>query len=247
MHSMGLRGSLANKLGGLAVAGFTRRWMDTLEYHAAFYDPTVDPIHDDHQGSAIYLFWHEYIPFLFYLRGNCNTALLISQHQDAEWLSQAARHMGFQTVRGSTNRGGVTAMREMLRKRGRMNLAITPDGPRGPRRVLALGPVYLSSRLGIPLVAVGLGYDRPWRNPWSWDRFALPRPFSRARVVISPRIQIPPNLDRGELENCRVAIEQLLNRFTQEAEQWAESGLRIACQRPVRREGIPWWRNRAAA
>ncbi|MGE0756583.1 MAG: lysophospholipid acyltransferase family protein [Pirellulaceae bacterium] len=238
---------MLNKLGGLAIAELTRHWMATLEYRAALYDPTVDPIHPEFQGPAIFLFWHEYIPFLFYLRGNCNTALLISQHQDAEWLSQAARYMGFQTVRGSTNRGGVVALREMFRKSRIMNLAITPDGPRGPRRRLAPGPIYLSSRLGIPLIVTGLGYDRPWRNPSSWDRFAVPRPFSRARVVASPRIQIPPDLDRTELEECRVAVERLLNRLTTEAENWAESGARLTCQLPVRREGIPWWVQRRAA
>jgi lysophospholipid acyltransferase (LPLAT)-like uncharacterized protein len=244
---MQIRSRFLDKLGGLAVAEFTRQWMHTLEYQVAFYDPSVDPVHPSCSGSSIFLFWHEYIPFLFYLRGHCNTALLISQHQDAEWLSQAARHMGFQTVRGSTNRGGVAALREMFRKSHRMNLAITPDGPRGPRRGLAPGPIYLSSRLGLPLVAVGLGYQRPWRNPWSWDRFALPRPFTRARSVVSPRIQIPADLDRQGLENCRVAVEQLLNRLTTEAERWADSGARMACQQPARRAAIPWWRQRLAA
>jgi lysophospholipid acyltransferase (LPLAT)-like uncharacterized protein len=243
---MRYRGRLLNKFGGLAIAEFTRRWMETLDYCFACYDPTADPIHPDNPGPTIFLIWHEYIPFFFYLRGHCNTALLISQHQDAEWLSQAARHMGFQTVRGSTNRGGVAALRAMLRNSSRMNLAITPDGPRGPRRSLAPGPIYLSSRLGIPLVATGLGYDRPWRNPWSWDRFALPRPFTRARCVASPRIQIPPDLDRDGLEACRIAVERLLNRLTNEAEQWAESGVPMASQQPARRQAIPWWQNRAA-
>jgi lysophospholipid acyltransferase (LPLAT)-like uncharacterized protein len=172
---------------------------------------------------------------------------LISQHQDAEWLSQAARYMGFKTVRGSTNRGGVAALREMFRKSRKMNLAITPDGPRGPRRRLAPGPVYLASRLGLPLIVTGLGYDQPWRNPWSWDRFALPRPISRARAVVSPRVHIPPDLDRAGLENCRVAVERLLNRLTAEAERWAESGTRLDCQQSVRREGIPWWKQQLAA
>jgi lysophospholipid acyltransferase (LPLAT)-like uncharacterized protein len=244
---MRIRNRLLNKFGGLAIATLTRRWMETLEFQGGYYDPTVDPIHPDCDGPAIFLFWHEYIPFPFHLRGNCNTALLISQHQDAEWLSQAARYMGFQTVRGSTNRGGVAALREMFRKCRRMNLAITPDGPRGPRRLLAPGPIYLASRLGLPLIVAGLGYDRPWRNPWSWDRFAVPRPYSRARVVLSPRVHIPSDLDRNGLENCRVAVEQLLNRLTVEAERWADSGVRLVGQQPIRREGVPYWKQRLAA
>jgi hypothetical protein len=93
----------------------------------------------------------------------------------------------------------------------------------------------------------GLGYDRPWRNPWSWDRFAVPRPFSRARAVAGPRIRIPADLDRAGLERCRLSVECLLNRLTTEAENWAQTGVHLASQQSVRREGIPWWKQQLAA
>lgn len=243
---MRIKSRLLMKIGGLAIVELTRRWMSLLDYQVAWYDPKVDPVHPDFRGPGIFLFWHEYIPFPFYLRGHCNLAMLLSQHQDAEWLSHAAKLMGFATVRGSTNRGGIAALREMFRKSRSMNLTMTPDGPRGPRRVLALGPIFLSSRLGIPLVLCGFGYDRPWRNRWSWDRFAIPRPFSRARAVISPPIQIPPDLDRLELEESRVAVERLLNRLSDEAEKWAETGARFDNQHSMFPQAIPWWQQRAA-
>lgn len=217
----------------------TRAWMGTLDYQASLYDQASDPVHPSFQGPAIFLFWHEYIPFLFYLRGHCNIAMLVSRHQDAELLSFAARHMGFEVVRGSTNRGGAVALRAMLdRSRRQMNLAITPDGPLGPRRKLASGPIFLSSRLGIPLVAVGLGYDRPWRLN-TWDRFAIPRPWSRARCVASPPLQIPPDLSRQGLEHYRVRVGELLNHLSEDAEQWAQSGLRRANQRCIYRQPAP--------
>lgn len=244
---MRFRGKLLMKLGGLAIAEVTRHWMGTLDYQTAFYDPTVDPVHASFRGPMIYLFWHEYIPFPFYLRGRCNIAMLLSQHQDAEWLSQAAKLMGFATVRGSTNRGGVAALRELFRTGRNMNLTITPDGPRGPRRELALGPVYLSSRLGIPLVPFGIGYDRPWRNSRSWDRFAVPRPYSRARAVVGPPLQIPQGLRRDALEITRRTVQNLLSRLTSEAEGWAESGARLDSQLPIVRAGIPWWRQQVEA
>ena len=90
-------------------------------------------------------------------------AMLLSRHRDAEMLSHAAYHLGFDFVRGSTNRGGVAALRALLAKSRTMHLTITPDGPRGPRRRLAPGCVYLASKLGLPLVVMGYGYDRPWR------------------------------------------------------------------------------------
>jgi hypothetical protein len=102
---------------------------------------------------------------------------------------------------------------------------MTPDGPRGPRRQLAQGPIYLASRLQLPLVVMGFGYDRPWRTN-SWDRFAVPRPFSRARAIIGPPLMVPPDLNRVSLEQSRRRVEHLLNCLTNEAEAWAAAGTR---------------------
>ncbi|MCA9161838.1 MAG: lysophospholipid acyltransferase family protein [Planctomycetales bacterium] len=233
---MKIKSPLLLKTAGLGIASLTANWMSTLQYKGFLYDPDVDPASPQCQGPMIYLFWHEYIPFLFYLRSHCRLSMLVSQHADAEFLSQAARHMGFGTVRGSTTRGGVTALRQMLQSLGDRNLAITPDGPRGPRRKLAQGCVYLSSKLQMPLVAIGLGYDRPWRYRRAWDQFAVPRPFSRARGIASPAMHIPSDLDRDGIEHYRQQVERLLNFLTDEAEQWAESGARREGEVSLRRQ-----------
>jgi lysophospholipid acyltransferase (LPLAT)-like uncharacterized protein len=226
-----------NGAGGLLGSWLVRGWMGSLEYKAAHYDPAADMASPDRQGQNIYVLWHEYLLLPLYLRGNCNTTLLVSRHRDADILSRAAYHLGFELVRGSSGRGGLSAMRELLRRR-RMNVAVTPDGPRGPRRALASGPLYLAAKLEMPLVVTGIGFDRPWRMN-TWDRFAIPRPFSRARAVLSPAITIPPDLDRDELEHYRSGIERLLNRLTLEAEAWAESGTAKREEIPVRREPAP--------
>jgi lysophospholipid acyltransferase (LPLAT)-like uncharacterized protein len=228
-----------NKLGGLLASAAIGRWMGTLDYKVAYYDPTIDPIFSECQGQKIYVFWHEYILFPLYLRGHCNLAMLLSRHRDAEILSHVAGHLGFSFVRGSTNRGGVGALRKLLAKSRSMHLAITPDGPRGPRRQLAPGCVYLASKLELPLVVMGYGYDRPWRVRRAWDQFAIPRPHSRARAVPSGEICVPPNLDREGLEYHRLKIERLLNRLTLEAEAWAEAGTRKIGQRKLRRQTRP--------
>jgi lysophospholipid acyltransferase (LPLAT)-like uncharacterized protein len=235
---------LAVKTAGLLGSATVRLWMSTLDYRVSFYDPTIDPIDPRFVGPKIFIFWHEYILFPLHMRGNCNLAMLLSQHRDADILTELARHLNFEFVRGSTSRGGVTALRELLRKSKDMNLTITPDGPRGPRRVLAQGPVYLSSKLGLPIVAMGFGYNRPWRLN-SWDRFAIPRPHSRARAVVSPQMVIPPNLDRDGIEHYRVVVERMLNRLTCEAEAWAEAGTAKVDDTVVLRQ--PSWRNRQRA
>ena len=113
---MKIENNWLKQLGGLGVTTLIRHWMGTLDFQAAFYDPAADVVHPNFCGPAIYLFWHEYIPVPFYLRPHARSALLVSRHGDAELLSQAARLVGFQTVRGSTGRGGTTALRELFAK-----------------------------------------------------------------------------------------------------------------------------------
>jgi lysophospholipid acyltransferase (LPLAT)-like uncharacterized protein len=198
--------------------------MRTLDYRVVYYDRSIDPAFGQ-CSPGIYVFWHENILIPLYLRGHCHLAMLLSQHEDAAVLARIAYHFGFDCVRGSTYRGGARAIWELFEKGRSQHLTMTPDGPRGPRRHFAQGAIYLASRLQLPLVAVGFGYDRPWRAN-SWDRFAIPRPFSRARVVMGPPMKLPPKLDRAGLENCRQRVERLLNCLTSEAEAWATAGSR---------------------
>lgn len=223
--------TLATRLSGRLASVLIKSWMSTLRYRAAFYDRSVDPALPGDE-SRIYLFWHENILLPIYLRSGCPLTILLSRHRDADVLAEVARHSGFGCVRGSTYRGAAPAMRELLRKGRQMHLALTPDGPRGPRRHLAQGAVYLASKLCMPIVAIGVGYDRPWRAP-TWDRFAIPRPFSRARVVVSPPIHIGRNLDRAGVELSRQRLETLLNRLTEQAQAWAESGSGSRDEEPI--------------
>jgi hypothetical protein len=232
-------GPSVNRAIGFLAATTVRAWMSTLDYQVAFYDPAVDPVDPQYDGAKIYIFWHENILMPLYLRGHCNLAMLLSRHRDADILSETARQLGFVFVRGSTFGGGSSAIRELLRRSRWMNLTITPDGPRGPRRRLAQGSVYLASKLGLPLVLLGMGYNGPWRMR-SWDQFALPRPFSRARAVVSPAITIPPDLDRDGLEHYRQRVENLLTRLTDEAEAWAVAGTPKIGQTTVRSNRV--WR-----
>lgn len=210
------------RLGGFVAANGIKAWMTTLNYRAIFHNRANDPRFGAEQ-PRIYVFWHEYILLPLYLRNHCDVAMLLSRHKDADILAEVARSAGFDCVRGSSNRGAAAALLEMKRLGEQMHLTITPDGPRGPRRQLAIGPIYLASKMGLPIVPMGFGLDRPWRLK-SWDRFAVPRPFSRARGVIGPEIHVPDGLDRDDLETCRKDIEGKLLELTVEAEEWADSG-----------------------
>ena len=208
-------------------SGLARGWMKTLDYRCAYYDPIIDPAYANDGKIRLYLFWHEYIPFFIHLRHHCGLAMLLSRHSDANILQEVAQLTGFDTVRGSTRRGGAEAIHGMMAKSRRfLHLTMTPDGPRGPRRTMTPGAVFLASKLGIPIIAMGVGYDRPWRLS-TWDRFAIPRPGSRGRVISSGDILVPDDLSRAGIAHYTKRIDQLLNRLTEQAEDWAEKGYAV--------------------
>ena len=173
-------------LGGAALAAAVGGWMKTLDIRAVFADERSNPHCPAFRSPAIFVFWHEYMLLPLYVRGPIDVAILASRHRDAEILSSAAERLGLATIRGSGRRGGQAALLEMLRRGQTASLAIACDGPRGPRRRMAPGAVFLASRLQVPLIGLGMGYASPWRFG-SWDRFALPRPFSRARASVTAR------------------------------------------------------------
>jgi lysophospholipid acyltransferase (LPLAT)-like uncharacterized protein len=229
--------NLVTRIGGRLTSAAVKAWMSTLDYRAALYDPSADPALPS-PAPRIYVFWHENILLPLYLRGGCNMAILLSRHRDADILAEVARHAGLACVRGSTYRGAAPAIRELLRSGRQRHLVITPDGPRGPRRRLAQGAIYLASKLQMPIVAIGVGYDRPWRTP-TWDRFAVPRPFCRARAIVSPAMHLPRDLDRAQVETCRERLETLLGTLSDEAEAWATTSARMPHEIQARKAARP--------
>jgi len=220
---MKIRHPFVIRLAALLVAWLIRVWIGTLRprYHPL--GQNVDPLRRDFTRRFIYAFWHEnlLLPACFYAHPRIQ--VLISQHADGELIARACKHLRFGTIRGSTTRGGTEALLQLVRASRACHLAVVPDGPRGPRRRLQLGPIYLASRTGLAIVPIGIGFHRPWRAK-SWDRFALPRPWSRASVVTMEPVHIPPDLDKAELEEWRQYVDGLMHEVTRLAEQWAETG-----------------------
>jgi lysophospholipid acyltransferase (LPLAT)-like uncharacterized protein len=103
------------------------------------------------------------------------------------------------------------------------HLAITPDGPRGPRRRIQDGAIYLASRSSMSLVPTGFAFENPWRAG-SWDRTALPRPFTRARCIVGPPIDVPEDLDRRQMAEYRGRVQSAMDQVQEQAEVLAETG-----------------------
>jgi lysophospholipid acyltransferase (LPLAT)-like uncharacterized protein len=145
---------------------------------------------------------------------------MVGTHADGELITQIIERFGFHTVRGSSTRQGTSALLRILRDGTTRHFAITPDGPKGPRRQCQFGAVYLASRTGMPLIPVGFGMSR-CRRVNSWDRFAIPLPFARVRCVTGYPIQVPPGLSTAELEPYQRTLETAINHASDVAEHWA--------------------------
>ena len=217
---------------GFVTAWVIRLWMGTLRVRCRCLGPDVDPHRRELRGRYVYAFWHENMMLPAYCYARPDIWVLISQHADGQLIAEVCRHLGFRTVRGSTTRGGVEAVRQMLRLGRKGHLASTPDGPRGPRRHVQPGLVYLAARTGMPIVPVGIGFRRHWRLR-SWDRFAVPRPWGLGACVLGEPIDVPADAGRATLAEYSERVEAALRRVTAAAEEWAESGRWCGCATPA--------------
>lgn len=207
---------------GASGAALVRQLGRTLKYHFRYKDPSVAPEVAKMTGERyIYAFFHEVMLFPAYYWNWPEMHILISEHRDGELITQVIKRLGFSVVRGSTTRGGARALREMSLRIDRGHLCVTPDGPRGPRRSVHQGIAYLGSRTGFPIVGAGMAFKRPWRAR-SWDRFAVPRPFSSAACVVPEAVIVPADADRDTIESCRLEVERRMQEATLEAEAWVE-------------------------
>jgi len=181
----------------------------TLKVEVEFLSPPTFP--------SIVAFWHGrmfLLPFALQKYAD-RVAILISRHRDGELVANLVERLGFKTVRGSTGRGkgGTGAflkMAELLEKG--YAVAITPDGPRGPREKVKPGAVKLSKLTGVPIYPLTFGCKREFRLN-SWDRFALPKPFSKCRVILGNPLKPKDFKDEREMaERLELTLKELTDR-----------------------------------
>jgi len=172
------------------------------------------------QGQPIIAaFWHQRLLMMPFLPRRGRVGMLISQHRDGEFIARAVKLFGVDAVRGSTTRGGLSALRGMIRSfRAGANLAITPDGPQGPKHVVQIGVVELARQTGAPILPVT--YSASCRKVFgSWDNFILPLPFCRVAYVWGEPLFVPREIGKEGLEENRLLLQDRLRQITEEADQ----------------------------
>jgi lysophospholipid acyltransferase (LPLAT)-like uncharacterized protein len=173
---------------------------------------------------VIFVFWHgQLLPLVHYHRHE-GIVVLVSEHGDGEYIAQIIERNGFGTVRGSSTRGGTRGLRRLVRaaRQGR-DLAITPDGPRGPRGVFKPGALVAAQLTGLPVVPLAVGSSAGWRLR-SWDGFLVPKPLSTVRIAYLPPRFVPRDASRGDLDETARAIGGELNALTRSLETPTEGG-----------------------
>ncbi len=170
---------------------------------------------DDHE-AVIYALWHGRLWLLASRLRDRGMAVLVSMSEDGEVIARALEGMGLYPVRGSSSRRGREGLQELEQTlRGGRSVALTPDGPRGPRHQAQMGAVALASRTGKPILPISSASRSAWVLR-SWDSFQVPHPGTRAVITFGEPLLVPREDD---LEPWRRKLEEDLTAAEREADR----------------------------
>jgi len=169
---------------------------------------------------AVFAFWHDRIFFLgpfirwqLVVQRGMEVTVLISRSRDGDFGDSLTRLLGGNVIRGSTSRGGSSALRSLIKelRRGRSALIVV-DGPKGPRHEAKPGAIMLARAAGVPVVPVTWQADRVWRLG-TWDSLEIPKPFSRVEAHFGEPMELPRNLGEEEMEQARQRLGDALGDY----------------------------------
>jgi lysophospholipid acyltransferase (LPLAT)-like uncharacterized protein len=195
----------------LRLLNRTLRYEDVVEPGA---EPATPP------ALQVWCFWHRcLIPCACYFHGKFTPAVLISRSFDGELIARTIERLGFLTARGSSTRSGGAGLWALAKAVGRGNPAVfTADGPRGPVYQVKPGAIKLAQLTGY---SIGIFYAHPQRA-WqlkSWDRFLIPKPFSRVAISWGRHVDVPQSDDPQLIEAKRLEVQEALERARLNAER----------------------------
>lgn len=181
--------------------------------------PGTDISDPDAAQQFVYALWHDQILFPLLRSAQIKKLLktrrcvaLVSRHQDGLILTDFMENFGIHSVNGSSSRGGTQAMRQLILEAEGSSIFITPDGPRGPRRQIKHGILFLASQTGRPIVPLGVACARTWDFQGNWTNLVVPRPFTRLLIQAGKPISIPEDADRADLDQFRLLVESEMVR-----------------------------------
>jgi lysophospholipid acyltransferase (LPLAT)-like uncharacterized protein len=201
---------LIGSLGVWLVRALSTTWRISLDHPERFAP-------NGGESGRLVAMWHGRLLIGVDVHKRRGIAVLVSPSGDGELMHRLLPRFGYSTIRGSSNKQASRALREMLRElRAAKTIVITPDGPRGPRHGMNLGLSWMARATGFPIVTIGYAAERAWRLR-SWDRFTIPKPFSRVRIHYGEPIHVDSRADETALAAATEQVRERLLTLEQEA------------------------------
>ena len=170
-------------------------------------------------GSVIVATWHQNIYFSIWLLRKQGLTALISSSDDGEAIYDVFAHYRYQAVRGSTTRGGIQALKQLIKLlKDKTTVAITPDGPLGPPEKIQSGVILLAKYAGVPIIPWHYEASHMW-NLNSWDRHKIPKPFSKIIEAFGEPFHVPKNLPTEDVPVFCEKLEAILKELAQKTSE----------------------------
>jgi len=156
--------------------------------------------------------WHQNIYLSIWLLQKQNLNALVSQSKDGELIAQVMKHFGFNFIRGSSTRGGIKALKQMIASlQDDKSLTLTPDGPLGPEYKVQPGIILLAQRTGVPIIPWHYEAQHQW-NLKSWDRQKIPKPFTSVTASFGKAFYVPAKLKSSEIHDYCAQLESVMTQ-----------------------------------
>ncbi|CAN5764229.1 lysophospholipid acyltransferase family protein [soil metagenome] len=207
----------------IRIAGFVfylliRLIGSTLRFETSGYQQ-FDQVKSDGK-LPIYTFWHDRIVSGTYFFRNRGIIVLSSTSFDSEYTARCIQRFGFGIIKGSSTRGGTQALVGMIRAmRDGYTTAFTLDGPKGPRYIAKSGPILLAKKTGNPMIPFVIESRSFWTIK-SWDKLQIPKPFSRANVIVGEPIYVDGDAKDDALEAKRLELQASMDALVIAGEKW---------------------------
>lgn len=177
-------------------------------------------------GNVVVTSWHRHAVFLFYFFRNIkNGVAMVSRSKDGELVARVGKRFGYDSVRGSSSKGGGEALYAMIKYMNRGGASkfcgTAVDGPRGPARVVKKGMLVLARETGSYFIPTACSGTRVITFHKAWDKTIIPYPFSKVVIEFHPPILIPKDISEDEMEKMQVKVEKILNHITDHVDKIA--------------------------
>jgi len=202
-----------------AASILLRAWAATWRVRSVV-PPELDPLRRDRTQRFVYVLWHGSVLVPCHLYRGLGISIGSSEHRDGEIGARIARRFGFKPIRGSSTRHGANLLRGMIEfaRRDTGDIALTPDGPKGPYHRTKPGALFLAGAIGWPVVPIAFS-ARPSRRLKSWDRFMLPAPFARVGVATGEPLTVARRASEEELAHLCDETDRRLEATVARAEE----------------------------